>query len=66
MLNTGFRIANRECHRNYVLISKEKQWRSPAEKPEEEMEQQDYRADRKGKTETYSDKPSLWLKKNDT
>ena len=35
-LNTGFRITNKECHRNYVLISKEQHWRSTAKKLEEE------------------------------
>ena len=33
---TGFRIADKECHRNYVSISKEQHWRSPAKKLEEE------------------------------
>ena len=28
-LNTSFRIANKECHRNYLLISKEQHCRSP-------------------------------------
>ena len=27
-------IAEKECHRNYVLISKEQHWRSPAKKLE--------------------------------
>ena len=35
-VNTGFRVANKECHRNYELISKEQHWRSPAKKPEED------------------------------
>ena len=34
-LNTGLRIADKECHGNYVLISKEQHWRSPAKKLEE-------------------------------
>ena len=29
-LNTGFRTANKQSHTNYVLISKEQHWRSPA------------------------------------
>ena len=29
-LNTGFRIADKECHGNHLLISKEQHWRSPA------------------------------------
>ena len=35
-LSTGFRTANKECHRNYALNSKEQHWRSPAKKLEEE------------------------------
>ena len=35
-LNTGFRIADKDCHGNYVLISKEQHWRSAAEKLEEQ------------------------------
>ena len=36
MRENRFRIANNECHRNYVLISKEQHWRSPAKKLEDE------------------------------
>ena len=35
-MNTGFKIANKECHRNYALISKEQHWISSAKKLEEE------------------------------
>ena len=35
-LNTGFRIADKECHKNYVSISKGQHWRFPAKKLEEE------------------------------
>ena len=44
-LNTGFRTANKECHRNYVLISEEQHWKSPAKKLEEEKRTrlQDYK-----------------------
>ena len=37
-LNTGFKIPNKECYGNYVLISKEWHWRSPTKKLEEEPE----------------------------
>ena len=35
-LNAGFRIVDKEYHRNYVLISKEQHCRSPAKKLEEQ------------------------------
>ena len=46
-LNTGFRIADKECHRNYVLISKEQHRKFPAKKLERGAGQQDYRTTRK-------------------
>ena len=35
-MSTGFRIADKDYHRNYVLISKEQHWRSPGKKLEKE------------------------------
>ena len=45
--------ANKECHGNYVLTSKEQHWRSPAKKVKEEKTT-DYEADRKN--------PEVWKK----
>ena len=64
--HTGFRIADKECHRNYVFISKEQHWRPPPEKLKEEPGKKITglagKSPKKGKTKTYLDKPSLWLK----
>ena len=65
-LNTSSRFANKECHGNCSLISKEQHgdlqlgsWQSRG--------QPDYRASRKKpevrKAKTYLDNPSLWLER---
>ena len=50
-----------------MLISKEQNWRSPAQKLEEEERHQDYKTSRKNpkvrKSKTYFNKPSKWLKR---
>ena len=56
-LKTSFRIASKECHGNYVLISKEQRWRSPAKKLSEER-LQGWQEKPEGKTKTSYDKPS--------
>ena len=58
--------ANKECHRNYVLISKEQHWKSPAKKLEEERTAEITtpagKTQGKEKLKLFFDKPSLWLK----
>ena len=54
-VNTGFRIADKECHRNYVLISKEQHWRSPGKKLKEELGNKI--TGLAGKIKPYSDTP---------
>ena len=66
-LNTGFRIANKECQRNYMFISKKQHWRSPAKKLEEEkttrLQGWPGKIPRYWKAKTYFNKPSKWLKR---
>ena len=62
-LNTSFRIANKECHGNYVLISKEQHWRSPAKIPTRITLRYGQEISWYGIIKTYFNNPSKSLKR---